>query len=46
MLSAALRACYQPGNVPVTLVIEEGMFSATTPRLKPRSRSCAALIRA
>jgi len=24
VLSAALRACYQPGNVPVTLVIEEG----------------------
>ena len=24
MLSAALRACYQPGGVPVTLVIEEG----------------------
>jgi type IV secretory pathway TraG/TraD family ATPase VirD4 len=23
-LSASLRACYQPGNVPVTLVIEEG----------------------
>jgi type IV secretory pathway TraG/TraD family ATPase VirD4 len=23
-LSAALRACYQPGGVPVTLVIEEG----------------------
>jgi len=24
VLSAALRACYQPGGVPVTLVIEEG----------------------
>ena len=24
VLSAAMRACYQPGNVPVTLVIEEG----------------------
>jgi type IV secretory pathway TraG/TraD family ATPase VirD4 len=24
ILSAALRACYQPGKVPVTLVIEEG----------------------
>ena len=24
ILSAALRACYQPGDVPVTLVIEEG----------------------
>src|ERR1700722_10944221 len=24
VLSSGLRACYQPGNVPVTLVIEEG----------------------